>query len=399
MIYQGTFENCTQLKDLTVNWTTPLPIIDYAFYNVPLSACTLHVPAGTEALYKAAPVWKYFSFPESASLEVSPSSLDFTAIGGSKQISVTSNVSWTVSKEGSWMTVNTVSHSGNNTITVTTAANTTTSRRTATVTVSGGSLTHTITVTQEAGQQQIVVEPEQPKGGRGVIDIRPQLPINEKFTIVFIFHLPVGFHLDEAATSLIAELLADYELLITPNGANSWRFVIRPKTAVAPRAAGDMTYRQLLHIVYTMDETVGNGNYEMSLNDIDLTLNSGQVIHQDEINIPVRIDDVSNATVSATDVRYFNSRLYVNTPPAERITVYSLDGRMIYQVQKQPGIATFNLYTLDCPWRQRPGKEHNQITRARGRGCLKSHHIVIANEAKQSRVLLITGLLRATSSQ
>ncbi|MDR1222483.1 MAG: BACON domain-containing protein [Tannerella sp.] len=60
----------------------------------------------------------------------------------------------------------------------------------------------------------------------------------------------------------------------------------------------------------------------------------------------VRIDDVSNATVGATDVRYFNSCLFVNTPVAERIAVYSLDGRMIYQAQKQPGIATFDLYGL-----------------------------------------------------
>jgi hypothetical protein len=177
-----------------------------------------------------------------------------------------------------------------------------------------------------------------------VIDVRLQLPVNEKFTLIFIFRLPVRFHLDEEATSLIAALLADYELLIMPEGVNNWRFIIRPK--VAPRAAGDMTYQQLLHIVYTMDETVGNGNYEISFNDIDLTLNSGQVIHQDDINIFVRVNDVSNATVSGTDVRYFNSRLFVNTPVAERIAVYSIDGRMMYQAQKQPGIATFNLYSL-----------------------------------------------------
>jgi hypothetical protein len=107
-----------------------------------------------------------------------------------------------------------------------------------------------------------------------------------------------------------------------------------------------MTSRQLLRIVYAMDETVGNGNYEMSLNDIDLTLNSGQTIHQDEINVSVRVDDVGNDRVGGTDVRYFNSRLYVNTPVAERIAIYSLDGRMIYQAQKQSGIATFNLYSL-----------------------------------------------------
>jgi hypothetical protein len=84
----------------------------------------------------------------------------------------------------------------------------------------------------------------------------------------------------------------------------------------------------------------------MSLHDIDLAMNSGQVIHQDEISVSVWVDDVGNDMVGGMDVRYFNSSLFIYTPVAERIAVYSLDRRMMYQAQKQPDIATFNLHSL-----------------------------------------------------
>jgi uncharacterized protein YceK len=55
------FKDCINLSSVTVNWPTPLPVSDITFYNVNTSAVTLNVPAGTEALYKAAPIWKDFN--------------------------------------------------------------------------------------------------------------------------------------------------------------------------------------------------------------------------------------------------------------------------------------------------------------------------------------------------
>jgi hypothetical protein len=48
------------LTDVTVELVKPLSIGGNTFYGVPLSSCTLHVPAGTKALYRAAAVWKEF---------------------------------------------------------------------------------------------------------------------------------------------------------------------------------------------------------------------------------------------------------------------------------------------------------------------------------------------------
>ena len=54
------FAQCTSLKDVSVEWTTPLPVDIYFFDEVILSAAILHVPTGTKALYQAADGWKDF---------------------------------------------------------------------------------------------------------------------------------------------------------------------------------------------------------------------------------------------------------------------------------------------------------------------------------------------------
>jgi len=54
------FISSDKLTDVIVEWTTPLSIPDNVFQSTSISAGTLHVPAGTTALYQAAPVWKDF---------------------------------------------------------------------------------------------------------------------------------------------------------------------------------------------------------------------------------------------------------------------------------------------------------------------------------------------------
>jgi hypothetical protein len=139
---------------------TPLSVSGNAFASVPISTCTLHVPAWTEALYKAAPVWKNFYFPVSVSLEISPESLDFTAAASSKRISVTSNINWTVSSSESWASVSPASGSNDGTVTVTVPVNSTGSARTATITISGDDIIRTVQVTQQAPTPELNVSLE-----------------------------------------------------------------------------------------------------------------------------------------------------------------------------------------------------------------------------------------------
>jgi hypothetical protein len=83
-------------------------------------------------------------------LSVSPTSLSLTADANSTgTFDVNTDVSWTVSSNQTWLTVDPTSGSNNGTVTVTAQANISLSPRIATVTVSGtGALSQTVTVTQ-----------------------------------------------------------------------------------------------------------------------------------------------------------------------------------------------------------------------------------------------------------
>ncbi len=62
-IENNTFSNCRSLKNLTVEWTTPLAINKNVFKNWSTNTfknCALNIPLGTLAAYKSADVWKNF---------------------------------------------------------------------------------------------------------------------------------------------------------------------------------------------------------------------------------------------------------------------------------------------------------------------------------------------------
>lgn len=93
--------------------------------------------------------------PLRPTLTVSPESWSVVAGGGTQAVTVTSNTTWSVSKDATWITLTSASGSGNAPVLVQAAANTTTSSRTGTVTftTSAGSpaMKQTVSVTQ-AGQ-------------------------------------------------------------------------------------------------------------------------------------------------------------------------------------------------------------------------------------------------------
>lgn len=88
-------------------------------------------------------------------LNVSPTSLSFEQSGGSKQVEIASNVSWSASSSTSWLTISPNTGTESNTILVSASANNNNSSRTATITITGsnGVSSRTISVTQ-AGPTQ-----------------------------------------------------------------------------------------------------------------------------------------------------------------------------------------------------------------------------------------------------
>jgi mannan endo-1,4-beta-mannosidase len=93
-----------------------------------------------------------------AQLTVSPTSVNFGSGAQSQSISVTSNVSWTVSKDQSWITTSVTGGSNNGSFSISVQTNTG-SARSGNVTVSGGGITRTITVSQNAASSSLTVTP------------------------------------------------------------------------------------------------------------------------------------------------------------------------------------------------------------------------------------------------
>ena len=147
----GAFQSCTALTDVTVAWNTPLAINPYVYYGVTLSGVTLNVPAGKGPAYRAANVWKKFGTIKedgaSSSLAVSPASLDFTAAGETKPVTVNASGAWTAASDQTWLTLSAGSGSGTATINVTATANPG-STRIATVTFAVSGVTFVVNMTQ-----------------------------------------------------------------------------------------------------------------------------------------------------------------------------------------------------------------------------------------------------------
>lgn len=86
----------------------------------------------------------------SSPLSLSVSNLYFEDIGGSYSVSVSSDDSWTVSTSVYWISVSSTSGSGNDSFTVTVTGNVKSTTRSGTITVTGGGVTKTISVSQDA---------------------------------------------------------------------------------------------------------------------------------------------------------------------------------------------------------------------------------------------------------
>ena len=71
-------------------------------------------------------------------------------VQGIQSFAVTSNTDWTVSKDAEWINISPLSGSGNGTVTVTYEENQNTYQRLGTITITGGGITRTMTVSQDA---------------------------------------------------------------------------------------------------------------------------------------------------------------------------------------------------------------------------------------------------------
>jgi pectate lyase len=103
-------------------------------------------------------------------LALGSSSLSLGAGASSSNVSVTSNVSWTVNDDQSWLSTTPTSGSNNGSFAVNATANSGSSARSGTVSVTGGGITRTVGVTQSgAGATSSVYQAESGSVGNGTV--------------------------------------------------------------------------------------------------------------------------------------------------------------------------------------------------------------------------------------
>lgn len=83
------------------------------------------------------------------SVTVTPTSMNFGALGSSKTATVTANTTWTVSDNATWISISGASNNGNDSFTISCSTNVNASSRNGTVTINWSGTNRTIAIYQE----------------------------------------------------------------------------------------------------------------------------------------------------------------------------------------------------------------------------------------------------------
>lgn len=99
----------------------------------------------------------------SPSLSVTPESVQLTSTGGTEKISVTSNTSWTISKDADWLELGTNEGTGNATVSINVSENSGSDVRNANIKIStnDGSITANVTIQQKGGKEIFSIDKEE----------------------------------------------------------------------------------------------------------------------------------------------------------------------------------------------------------------------------------------------
>jgi pectate lyase len=156
------------------NWTTTatFPITlpySYTTYPPATSKCIALNAAGSgKGMKEAADVLSLCG--GTSNLTLGSSALSFSAAASSSPVSVTANVSWTVTDDQSWLSTTPTSGTNNGSFAVNATANTGTASRSGIVSAAGGGITRTVAVTQ-AGQAgtSVIYQTESGTVGGGTV--------------------------------------------------------------------------------------------------------------------------------------------------------------------------------------------------------------------------------------
>jgi hypothetical protein len=202
--------------------------------------------------------------------------------------------------------------------------------------------------------------------GAGLIKLSLKIPDNVTLTGSFKLQLPKGFGLalkEERGSGYKSRLSDGYgtssELEITAQNDSTYIFHITLLPASTSSMLRSRSKKEVLEIAYTIYNDALEGSkavYDAKFADIHFTVTSSDdnyEIKEEEIDVNVKIkaykDPTGNEFVEEASLfaSLKDNRLYVNTPKAETVYVYTLNGSLIFTKNKVEGLNVFNLNTQE----------------------------------------------------
>jgi uncharacterized protein YjdB len=194
----------------------------------------------------------------------------------------------------------------------------------------------------------------------GLIKLSLKIPNNAMVTGSFKLQLPEGFCLalkdgGGYKSKLATGYAASSTLAITAINDSTYTFNV---TLQQTSGSSTREKREVLEIAYTIkDNTLENSKalYDAKFADLVFTVSgsNGYGIREEDMDVKVNIKAYKDPTGNefVEDANLFASirdnRLYVNTPKAETVYVYTLNGSLIFAKNKTEGLAVFDLNTKE----------------------------------------------------
>ncbi|MDR1121995.1 MAG: leucine-rich repeat domain-containing protein [Dysgonamonadaceae bacterium] len=181
-------------------------------------------------------------------------------------------------------------------------------------------------------EQGVTAQPTPIRHSQGDFNVSLAVPETGTFTATFDVVLPAKFRLNNVATKLAESLTSRFDLTVTEKGNGVWSLGITPKTI---RSASANPFRDVVRVVYNVENTLEDGVYELKVKALELKLADGTEIREDEIVIPVTFNSATgNETppLSEMAIRSFGRNLYVTTPVAACLSVFTPEGSLQKQL-------------------------------------------------------------------
>jgi uncharacterized protein YjdB len=208
-------------------------------------------------------------------------------------------------------------------------------------------------------EQFAFVESDITSANSGKITFSLKLPDDITLTGSFELQLPKGFGLTlKEGGGYRTELEAPYkessDLTITPVNDSTYIFNVTLKASPTKgmlRAAS--AKKKVMDIAYTIyDNSLENSDaiYDVKFVNVDFKLSDNTEIKEDHTaKIKVFKDPTGNEFIEdqGPNAYMMDNRLYVNSAKAETVSVYSLNGALLFSKDKIDGQAIFSIQTQD----------------------------------------------------